>query len=110
MSASHASAERVPRPGLMSKRSGASGRPSTLDIGRATAEAVQHPPLRYAFRRQDGERVVPGVAGVHDERELARARETDLLGEHLTLHGPGRVVVVIVQAALTDGHHFWLRR
>jgi hypothetical protein len=36
----------------------------------------------YAGVGQDGERVVPGVAGVDHERQVAVVRQGDLFGEH----------------------------
>ena len=39
-----------------------------------------------------------------DERKLALVRQRDLRRERLPLDGAGRVVVVVVQAALANGH------
>ena len=56
---------------------------------------------------QDVERVVPPRVWMTSGK-VAFVGELDLRGEHVPLHGPGRVVVVVVQAALTDaGDDLW---
>ena len=56
-----------------------------------------------ALGGEDVERVVPRVAGVDHERQLVLVGERDLGGERVPLRVAGRVVVVVVEAALADG-------
>ena len=51
---------------------------------------------------EDVERVVPGLPGVDDQGQAVAVGQLDLAGEGLALHGPGRMVVVVVEAALPD--------
>ena len=65
-------------------------------------------PRRDALGLEDGERVVPGLSGVDHQGQAVGVAQPDLGGEHLALHVPGRVVVVVVEPALADGHDFRL--
>ena len=75
-----------------------------LGLGRAAGEAVEHRALGHALGVEDGERVVPGLAGVDHERQVVLVGEADLRGEHPALHVAGRVVVVVVEPALPHRH------
>src|SRR5262245_8393068 len=52
----------------------------------SAGEAVEHELWRYPGLVEHGERVVPCVAGMHDERQRRIDGELDLGGEHVSLH------------------------
>ena len=52
---------------------------------------------------EDLEGLVPRLSGVDDERQVEFVRQTDLLGEHRSLFGGRRLVVVVVESALANG-------
>ena len=60
---------------------------------------------RHALGVEDGEGVVPGLAGVDHQGQVVRVGQRDLGRERLALRGAGRVVVVVVEAALPHRHH-----
>src|SRR5678815_3329638 len=76
-------------------------RSTSLDL--TTAEAMEHSPSRYANPREDVEGVVPRLARVDHEREIALVGQGYLGGKNVALNTARRVVVVIVQSALSDG-------
>ncbi len=87
-------------------------RPSVEGASRfvgTAGEAVEDEPLRDALRIEHVERVVPGVTGVDHERQADVVRQGDLGGERLALSRTGRVVVVVVEAALADRHRVGVR-
>ena len=67
-------------------------------------EAVEHEPRRDAGTVEHIERVVPGITGVDDERQVEVDGQGDLGGEHVALGVAWRVVVVVVEPALADRH------
>ncbi len=85
---------------------GADGERPRGFVGTA-GEAVEDHPLGHALGGEDVERVVPGVAGVDDERQRPLVGDGDLRRERVPLHVAGRVVVVVVEAALADGDRSW---
>ena len=67
-------------------------------------EAVEDRAGRHALGVEDGERVVPRLAGVDHERQAEPVGDADLGGERRTLVVARRVVVVVVEPALPHGH------
>ena len=70
----------------------------------ATCEAVEDRPLGHSLVLEDREGVVPRLSGVDDEREVVAIRQGDLSGKDVALDISRRVVVVVVEPALADGH------
>ena len=66
---------------------------------------MEHRARGHALGVEDGERVVPRLAGVDHQGQVALVGQGDLGGEHVPLHRAGRVVVVVVEPALAHGHH-----
>ena len=70
----------------------------------AAREAVEDRPLGHSLVLEDRERVVPRLSGVDDESQAVAIRQGDLGGEDVALDIARRVVVVVVEPALADGH------
>ena len=52
--------------------------------------------------------VAVGLPLMDDHRKVELPGQSQLRPEGLLLHGPGHVLVVVVQADLADGHHLLL--
>ena len=71
----------------------------------STREAVKDCALRCSFGGEDVESVVPRVARMHHQRQLALVRDLNLCGERDALVFTGRVFVEVVESRLAHRDH-----
>ena len=63
-----------------------------------------------AFVLEDRHHVVVGAARMDDQRQSGLPRGGDVRAEALRLRRPRRLVVVVVEPGLADGHDLRMRR
>lgn len=83
----------------------------TFREGEVFAEAVDEPAnIARTFGLEDGERVGGGFARMDDDRLADVTCQRDQSSEHALLNVARRMVVVIVEPDLSDGHHVLVTR
>ena len=80
----------------------ASERETALSLVGIPCEAVNHGSRRNAFAPQDVKKIVKGVAGVDDQGQIEFLSQVNLGRECLSLGAARRMLVVVIQSALTN--------